>query len=183
MGNRGNRFEIKEKLPVKEKRKRDTTKHSELCTMAAKWIRRDKGKITGINSPVKYDYAVVDLVTGNCQEIPDVFAWSSWASAMIEVKVSRSDFLAEKGNKPWRNNEFKGSGVGEYKYYCCPENLIKEDEIPPAWGLLYEINGNIVLIKDAERTPSNKSGEFAILLSIMRREGIKAQLFDYRTKK
>lgn len=69
------------------------------------------------------------------REIPDVIGFgSSGHSAIIECKASRSDFLSDK-NKPFRKNP--QLGMGTYRYYCCPKGLIKIEELPEGWGLIY----------------------------------------------
>jgi len=68
------------------------------------------------------------------QENPDVLGiWDNDLTVNIECKVSRSDFFADK-------NKLHDHPIGNMKIYACPYNLIKEDEIPKEWGLLY-ING------------------------------------------
>ena len=115
---------------------------------------------------------------GNGQpEIPDVFGWNYWATVLIEVKVSRSDFLAD-AKKSFRQQPEEG--VGAFRYYCSPEGLITEVDLPDKWGLLWEKDGVITVVKDAERQQQNAQGEITILASIMRREGVKPRLFDYR---
>ena len=116
------------------------------------------------------------MVTAS-QEIPDVFGWNYWATVLIEVKVSRSDFLAD-AKKSFRQQPEEG--VGAFRYYCSPEGLITEVDLPDKWGLLWEKDGVITVVKDAERQQQNAQGEITILASIMRREGVKPRLFDYR---
>lgn len=67
-------------------------------------------------------------------EIPDVIGFGSWYSVVVECKVSRADFLRDK-NKPFRKEECKG--MGDYRLYACPVGLIKAEELPPKWGLIY----------------------------------------------
>lgn len=74
-------------------------------------------------------------------------------------------------------------GVGAFRYYCSPEGLITEVDLPDKWGLLWEKDGVITVVKDAERQQQNAQGEITILASIMRREGVKPRLFDYRRTK
>ncbi len=150
--------------------KRENTNHRDLCILAAKWLRRSK-----LRAP-SCPYAVVELVTA-AQESPDVFGWNYWATVLIEVKVSRSDFLAD-AKKDFRQNPEEG--VGAFRYYCCPEGLIKEADLPENWGLLWNIGGKIILIKEAKRQQPNAQAEISLLSSVMRREGVKAKLFDYR---
>ncbi|EEO7295542.1 hypothetical protein G6599_004807, partial [Salmonella enterica] len=49
-----------------------------------------------------------------------------------EVKVSRSDFLRDK-HKPHRQR----GGLGDYRYYMCPEGIINISDLPDRWGLLW----------------------------------------------
>ena len=59
--------------------------------------------------------------------------FNAYSSCVIECKMSRSDFFADQ-KKPFRND---GCGMGQKRFYLCPENLIKETELPQGWGLLY----------------------------------------------
>ncbi|EKA5635910.1 hypothetical protein OKZ62_001814 [Vibrio navarrensis] len=53
---------------------------------------------------------------------------------VVEVKISRSDFFADR-KKPFRIKP--ESGMGNYRYYMCPEGLIDQTELPTKWGLIY----------------------------------------------
>lgn len=141
--------------------------HHELCLLAGKWLR---------NNQYKLPYVAVELVVDNA-ELPDAFGWNYWTTVLIEVKVSRPDFLADK-KKPFRI--MPDDGLGEFRYYCCPKGLIKTEELPEKWGLLYEDKGKLSLIKEAERQIANYRAEKTIYTSILRREGIKPQIFNYR---
>lgn len=152
------------------KQPHDNSRHRELCRLAGKWLR--KPKFGSSYCP----YVAVELVTAN-PETPDVFGWNYWATVLIEVKVSRSDFLAD-AKKSFRQQPEEG--VGAFRYYCSPEGLITEVDLPDKWGLLWEKDGVITVVKDAERQQQNAQGEITILASIMRREGVKPRLFDYR---
>lgn len=149
-------------------------KHYELCRIAAKWLRQP-GRI----DPPSCPFAAVELVTIN-QETPDVYGWNGWSTVLIEVKMSRSDFFADA--KKWFRIHPE-EGLGEQRFYCCPRGLIKPDEIPEKWGLLYFENGKIVLVKNAERQEADYRAERKLIFSIFRRENIKPQLFDYKQKK
>jgi hypothetical protein len=68
-------------------------------------------------------------------EYPDVIGFGSWGhSVLIEVKVSRSDFLKDKTKKFRKQPEL---GMGKYRYFCCPTGLIKVTDLPENWGLIY----------------------------------------------
>lgn len=99
--------------------------------------------------PIAYDWV---LKRGKCgvafkelnthctnSEYPDVIGFAGWGnSTVIEVKVSRSDFLRDK-KKLFR--KYPERGMGKYRFYLCPANLIKIEELPVNWGLIY-VNEN-----------------------------------------
>ncbi|NDW19458.1 hypothetical protein D0T53_11135 [Dysgonomonas sp. 216] len=179
MGMRGQRPNVRNKYPepeleqkpIKVKRKIDNTTHHNLCCIAAKWLQGRWSK-----SKPYADYATVELVTQGWENT-DVFGWNCQYSTMIEIKVSRSDFLKDKDKKC--RVDWYGS-VGNYKYYCCPEGVIKENDLPDKWGLLYVKDGKVEIIKLAEPQETNIETERYIFNSIFRREGINKKVFNYR---
>lgn len=70
---------------------------------------------------------------GWCPERCDAILFDSNNSFLIETKISRSDFLADF-KKEHRKN---GGLIGNYRYYACPTGLIKPEELPEKWGLIY----------------------------------------------
>lgn len=171
MGCRGRIAFVAENEQTKKVR---SNAHRELCVLAGKWLNNNRD-----NTAPTCKYVAIELVFDG-DELPDVFGWNYWTSVLIEVKVSRSDFLADF-KKDFRINPEKG--LGEHRYYCCQKGLIAPEELPEKWGLLYEDNGKIIMVREAERQGSNIHGERAIYSSILRREGIKGKLFDYRKDK
>jgi hypothetical protein len=70
--------------------------------------------------------------------------------------------------KPFR--KFADMGMGEYKYYLCPEGLITENDLPELWGLLWiDEKGKISIQKKAEKHEANLRCERTALLSLHRR--------------
>ena len=67
-------------------------------------------------------------------EQPDVIAFNSWYSMLVECKVSRADFLRDF-KKEFRKDPDRG--MWTYRFYCCPKGLITIDELPDKWGLIY----------------------------------------------
>lgn len=66
----------------------------------------------------------------------------------FEVKVSRTDFLADKNKNKWQNYKDRiESRMCNYFVYVCPEGLIKDTELPEFAGLMYVINQRLKLIK------------------------------------
>lgn len=149
--------------------------HRELCLFAAQKIR------TGIHWDVpKCPYSIVEPFSFCSDEQPDVFAWNYWTTVMIECKVSHADFLADL-KKPFRVNPERG--IGRHRFYCCPDGIIKEEEVPNGYGLLYVVDGKMKMIRKSERFERhNANGEIGIVTSIVKRNGIKPQLFNFRKK-
>jgi len=149
--------------------------HRELCILGAKYMK-NKG-IKPLNG--KPRYVVVELErVGEC---PDVFGFGSCNSQLLEIKVSRGDFLADN-NKSWRKSP--EDGLGQLRAYLCPTNLIKIEELPNCWGLLYsDEKGIIRLIKEPEIQKSCALRYLSLAVSIMRRENVKPQIFNYKKYK
>lgn len=173
MGARGTRNGMKKEISgtIEKEKANACSEHRRLCVKAGEWLKNNDGKMAP-----RCTYVAVELVTATA-ETPDVFGWNYWTSVIIEVKTSRSDFLADK-KKSFRI--LPDYGIGEYRYYCCPAGLIKEHELPESWGLIYEVGGKLEVVRRASRQPANYRAELTLCTSILRREGIKPQVFDYR---
>ena len=107
--------------------------HDQLCDIAVSWLQRSfSAKGPGCNLAIK------EIGAYSPGEIADAWGFRYdryvFGSVLVEVKVSRSDFLAD-ANKPHRNGS--ELGVGTYRYYLCPEGVITLDELPHGWGLLW----------------------------------------------
>ena len=123
--------------------------HAELCNLAAKWLtRRPRNCRVAISEPPTL-----------LQEHPDAIGWDSWGiTRLIEVKISRSDFLADN-RKPYRNGTM--SPMGDFRWYMAPAGLLRVDEMPDGWGLLEVFgNGRIVKSKKAEQQARDAAGRF-----------------------
>lgn len=98
--------------------------HAELVTRAGAWLK-------AMGCPIVF----TEMVT-LWHETPDAIGWrnSGGESLLVECKVSRSDFLADK-NKSFRCGIVPG--MGRFRYYLCPPGMIKPTDLPPRWGLLY----------------------------------------------
>jgi hypothetical protein len=105
--------------------------HKELTDLAVKWLRRP-------NSAKGHGCLVAasELRSGWNGEIPDAVGFrlngNGVISVVVEAKVSRSDFLADK-NKPHR----VAGGIGNYRYFICPEGVIYPSDLPKGWGLVW----------------------------------------------
>ena len=153
----------------------ENSEHRRLCELGARWLRRHKENIVVPNCP----YVTVELVTIN-QETPDIFGWDFWSTTLIEVKVSRPDFLAD-GRKHFRKHPEQG--MGTLRLYLCPEGLVSPDELPERWGLLEEKNGRITIkVKPEPFQQKDFLNENRLYASVFRRCGIKPQIFEFRKR-
>jgi hypothetical protein len=145
--------------------------HSDLVEIAYKWVMK--------NASCGFAFKEFKSLA---EEQPDVIGFgSSGHSVLIECKASRSDFLADK-RKPFRVNP--QLGMGSQRLYCCPAGLIKVDELPEGWGLIYvddnkkarkvhSLNpGNIYL----KSIPKNDRAEMDVMYSALRRLQIRNRI-------
>lgn len=146
--------------------------HSELCRIGGKWLINSK------NWKYRCQYVVTEF-TSMSSESPDVYGLQGgYLSILLEIKMSRSDFKADL-KKRHRQSE----GIGTKRYYLCPEDLLKAEELPLGWGLLYcSIKGNVSVIKESEEFEQRDiRNEFSVLYSIIRRS-LKRGVLSYNIK-
>jgi hypothetical protein len=146
--------------------------HNELVERAEKWLKNN-------GCGVVFKELRAFSATG---EVPDVIGWRHEASILIECKTSRADFLSDK-NKKFRKNPVKG--MGDWRFYLCPPNVITVDDLPGGWGLLY---ANPKTIKKVHGFPKkdiwhhnkpfhgNKLCEMSMMYSALRRMEIRGHL-------
>lgn len=161
--------------------------HYQLCCEGAKWLhkRRDYKKCMtypcfrkGICISCRaHMYVAVELNTYGTENT-DVWGYNGYTTTVIEVKVSHADFVADK-NKYWRNVEPEFQ-AGNNRWFLCPEGVIKPDELPQGWGLLYW-NGNMIVPVVAPVTRMQGChADMMILYSILRRENFPKKIYNYR---
>jgi len=142
--------------------------HADLCGLSELWLRTARG----------CGFAFRELACGSSSrngEIPDAIGWTSTASILVECKVSRSDFLADRG-KPYR--EHPEMGMGNYRWYCAPAGIIAPTDLPPQWGLV-ELNGRrLRAVVAAEHQATNLIAERALCYSALRRLSLRGHLQD-----
>lgn len=149
----------------------DIFSHRYLCLKASKYLRKN-----GIQAFHRCQYVVCELERAG--ECPDAFGFGGSSTQLIEVKVSRSDFLSDK-KKYWR--KYPENGIGRFRSYLCPEGLIRETDLPKYWGLLWiNDNGDISEIVKAEAQECNHIEEINLITSLLRREGIPPRIFSYK---
>ncbi|AFE86388.1 hypothetical protein FDH27_gp061 [Vibrio phage SSP002] len=158
----------------RKKRNLKDSEHSQLCLLAKKWILKNG-----------FGVAIDDRMKAACDtgEQPDAMGWNASVSIVIEVKTSRSDFLADK-NKKFRANP--RLGMGDWRFYLCPKGLISKDEVPEGWGLLYYHEGKIRRVHGGPKSNGwsfdgipfvgNKDCEMSYMYSALRRMVVRGHL-------
>lgn len=152
--------------------------HYQLCCEGAKYIIQPRAKEANQSQNI---LSTVEMVCVGC-ELTDVYATNRETSTIIEVKTSHSDFLNDK-KKYCRSEEAESSGhqIGNYRYYLCPEGVIKPEELPDGWGLLYW-NGKKVekIVKTPKKWETDKKWDVFVSCSIISRECGNHKVFNYR---
>ena len=132
--------------------------------MAVQWLRR-------------YRCGVV-LSEQACAngELPDAMGWKKAChSVLIECKVTRADFLADR-TKPFRQKP--ETGVGAERYYLGPRGLIHVEELPGGWGLLEVCGREIEMTKRSSKNLRSSLGfeyEMNLLLASLRRVEVRIE--------
>ena len=148
--------------------------HDEICLRAAKFL-----KSNGFSVAFD-DRFQASTTTG---ELPDAIGFRNGVSCLIEVKVSRSDFLADKKKHFRKKPE---TGMGDWRFFMCPPDVIKPEDLPHGWGLLYVYPKQIRKIKGfppntqwfySKPFTGNKQAECDFMYSALRRVQIRGH-FD-----
>lgn len=151
--------------------------HYQLCCLGAKFLKSRKNA-EPFELPNKY--VAVELVTLTAEN-PDIWATNGYQTTLVEVKTSHADFLADQ--KKWVRSEaadIADKCLGNFRYYLCPNGVISENELPDKWGLLVYDGKHITKVKPAKYQKSSTDAELLVVTSIMRRCGIKQQIFNFR---
>ena len=96
--------------------------HKELVVAAESWLNKRGVYLT-----------FAELCTSNIEN-PDVIGFHSGDSVMIECKASRADFLSDK--RKWFRQRPE-QGMGDYRIYFCSPGIIKVEDLPEGWALVY----------------------------------------------
>ena len=138
--------------------------HAKLVSIAVRWLRSYRCGV------VLSEQACVS------GEMPDAIGWKKAChSVLVESKVSRGDFLADR-DKPFRLKP--EIGVGCERYYLAPRGMIRIEELPVGWGLL-EVSG-----REVERAKSSAKNlrsaigfgyEMNLLLASLRRVEVRIE--------
>ena len=140
--------------------------HQQLVRLAEQWLRR-------------HGHCGIVLSEQSCAsgETPDVIGWKGKCrSILVECKLSRADFLADR-EKPFRRNPEVGMGCE--RLYLTPAGLIAPDDLPPKWGLLeYKAREVRLVVKPARNSQRTQAGlmwEMNLLLASLRRVEVRIE--------
>ncbi len=138
--------------------------HAKLVRRAVQWLRSYRCGV------VLSEQACVS------GEMPDAIGWKKAChSVLVESKVSRADFLADR-DKPFRQKP--EIGVGCERYYLTPRGLLRADELPAGWGLLEVCGREIEKVKASAKNLRSEIGfrnEMNLLLASLRRVEIRIE--------
>jgi hypothetical protein len=138
--------------------------HTQLVERAVRWLRAYRCGV------VLSEQACVS------GEMPDAIGWKrACHSVLVECKVTRSDFLADR-EKPFRRKPERG--VGNERFYLTPPALIKVDELPAGWGLLEYQRARIAMLHPSAknlRTSVGFRNEMNLLLASLRRVEVRIE--------
>lgn len=104
--------------------------HNELSAIAMRWLKRPNSS-KGHGCQVAVSECSADYVG----ERPDAIGFRvghAEGSVVVECKVSRSDFHADKT----KQHRQQGCGMGTWRYYMVPKGLLTIADLPQRWGLL-----------------------------------------------
>jgi hypothetical protein len=109
-------------------------------------------------------------------EMPDAIGWKrACHSVLVECKISRADFLADRA-KPFRRKQ--ELGLGCERFYLTPAAMLRSEELPSGWGLLESHNRRIHLLRPAAKNLRTAAGfryEMNLLLASLRRVEIRIE--------
>jgi len=139
--------------------------HAQLVKVAEQWLRR-------------YRCGIV-LSEQQCAsgEMPDAIGWKGKCrSVVVECKVSRGDFLADRA-KPWRTNS--QIALGCERFYLSLRGMIRESDLPKGWGLLEYHDRRVTMLvkpcRQSQRSPEGLMNEMNLLLASLRRVEVRIE--------
>ncbi len=139
--------------------------HADVVSRAVRWLR-------GYH---RCSPAYGELVVAGTPVIPDAIGFRDGWSVLIEAKVSRSDFKADK-HKPIHSAPH--TCPGQERWYLTPPGLLFANEIPDGWGLA-EVGARSVRIRleptRGEACPGRAKADIRLLAAAVRRHEVGAK--------
>lgn len=149
--------------------------HYNLCQKGAKWLRSRKNR-EYCETPWKY--IAVELCVNGCEN-PDIWAFNGWSTIVVEVKISRADYLNDK-KKYWHLPGNEECLAGNFRYYLTPKGLLKEKDLPEGVGLLEWDGKHVCRTIQAKRRRVSNHADGIIIASLLRREQFREGIYNYR---
>jgi hypothetical protein len=138
--------------------------HSQLVQKAVEWLRSYRCGV------VLSEQACIS------GEMPDAIGWKrACHSVLVECKISRADFLADRG-KQFRQKP--DTGVGCERFYLVPKEMVRTGELPVGWGLLEYHNRRVNVARASARDLRTAVGfryEMNLLLASLRRVEVRIE--------
>lgn len=158
--------------------------HYELCEKTAKRFLKE-------SEVILYEYQ--SFVSG---EFPDVLTFKGGNTTLYEIKINRSDFLADskkdcrikyrpkvgwfrhiKKDKSYLKLEsenpelfyIEAPHLGKQRYYVCPKGLIQIEEVPEGWGVYWYSNGRFYKKKESKYFRRDIHTELSLLSHAFRK--------------
>lgn len=139
--------------------------HSDLCFLTAQYFLKSA--------------ALIEYKSMLVNESPDILMFDCYSNTtLFEIKTDKQDFkqdLLKPHRIPYkldsknRIKTFKPS-LGANRYYVCIEGLIKEEDLPMGWGLIYYYdNGSFKIIKKSSVFKVDKGMENRLLINALRK--------------
>ena len=170
---------------------RQKIEHDRLVSRGARWLTRSHDgtsqafSMPSFRSPLEFDPCYI----GSCgvilteyvcylDNIPDAIGFASNFSIVIECKTSRNDFAKDK----YKSHRHRDKQPGNFRFYLVPQGLIKPEEAPEGWGLLYDSGKQIKAVKPApwHDEVEIRAAEYSILYSVTRRFSIRGLMKEIR---
>jgi len=138
--------------------------HSQLVQKAVEWLRSYRCGV------VLSEQACIS------GEMPDAIGWKrACHSVLVECKISRGDFLADRGK---RFRQKPDTGVGCERFYLVPKEMVCAGELPVGWGLLEYHNRSVNVARASARNLRTAVGfryEMNLLLASLRRVEVRIE--------
>lgn len=151
----------------------DEMTHDDIADFTAAYIRKN-------GFPISFS----NMTSVNLREQPDVLGIDIIGVSFLgEVKISRSDFLADQ-KKEFRSN---GDGIGDFRVYITSKGLLDPKEIPYGW-MLWEVHGKtkpIMKIVKGKKMVKTNHGSWSSSTPVYLNTSLEEYRFfikDYKTK-
>jgi len=145
--------------------------HADLIARAERWLLKTKG----------CGFVLTELAS-YAGEIPDAIGWQHTHSHLVECKVTRADFLSD-AKKRFRH--YPEQGMGNYRWYMCPPDVIREADLPFRWGLTWVFPKSIKIVRKpvgffGQRVAANERYLFYSALRRVHLRGDLKKIFEHK---